>query len=302
LADEGIRRELESEMEGSLRGILENGWHTEEDFNALRLGLRVDEVLHEERSEFQDIAVYRSEFFGRILVLDGLIMLTERDEFVYHEMLTHVPLCSLPEPKSALVIGGGDCGCLREILKHESIERAVLCEIDRRVTEVSAEHFPWVEAVAQDPRVELVFDDGVAYMEARQGEFDLVIVDSTDPIGAAVGLFLRDFYAKVAKSLRPGGVMVAQTESPHYSAALCGKIRREMREAFAHVDSYLGFIPTYPSGCWSWSYASNDTKWDSYLDEERAARIAQSTRYYNPQLHRAAFALPNFARDAFEGE
>ncbi len=301
MTDEGIRREIESEMEGSLRGILEDGWHTEEDFDAVRLGLRIDEVLHQERSEFQDIAVYASKFFGKILVLDGLVMLTERDEFVYHEMLTHVPLCSMPHPKSVLVIGGGDCGALREILKHESIERAVLCEIDRRVTEISREHFDWVDAVAEDPRVELVFDDGVAYMEARQGEFDLVIVDSTDPIGPAVGLFLRDFYAKVAQSLKPGGVMVAQTESPHYSASLCGKIRREMREAFTHVDSYLGFIPTYPSGCWSWSYASKDHKWDSYLDEARAERIAQTTRYYNLQVHRAAFALPNFARDAFEG-
>lgn len=289
-------------MEGSLQGRLEDGWHTEEDFHALRLGLKVDAVLHEERSEFQDIAVYQSEFFGKILVLDGLIMLTERDEFVYHEMLTHVPLCSMPNPKSALVIGGGDCGALREILKHESVERAVQCEIDRRVTEVSREHFSWVDGVAEDPRVELVFDDGVAFMQARQGEFDLVIVDSTDPIGPAVGLFLREFYAEVAKSLKPGGVMVAQTESPFYAASACGKIRREMREAFAHVDSYLGFIPTYPSGCWSWSYASNHQRWDAYLDEARAQHIAQTTRYYNPQVHRAAFALPNFARDAFEND
>ena len=200
------------------------------------------------------------------------------------------------------MIGGGDCGCLREILKHESVERAVLCEIDRRVTEVSREFFPWAEAVTQDSRTELVFEDGVAYVEAHPNEFDLVIIDSTDPIGPAVKLFLRDFYSSVARCLRAGGVMAAQTESPFYSPTLLGRIRKEMSESFSRLAFYLGFIPTYPSGCWSWAHASNGLPHDAYFDEERAERIARSCRYYNPAIHRAAFALPDFVRQALRGD
>jgi spermidine synthase len=286
------------EMTGEMRGGLSEGWHTEQGFGAVRLGLRVSSLLHEEQSEYQKISVCESEFFGRILFLDDLIMLTERDEFVYHEMITHVPLCGIKNPRRVLVIGGGDCGCLREILKHESVERAVLCEIDERVTGVCREFFPWVRDVVGDPRVELAFADGVAHVKEHPQEYDLVIVDSTDPIGPAVNLFRREFYASVARCLKPGGVMVAQTESPFYSPKVLGRIKTELAEAFRWVEFYLGFIPTYPSGCWSWAHASNDRAHDAYFDEARAERLARSCRYYNPAIHRAAFALPNFARAA----
>ncbi len=289
-------------MSGEMRGGRSEGWHIEEGFGAVRLGLRVSALLHEEQSEYQKIAVCESEFFGRILFLDDLIMLTERDEFVYHEMITHVPLCGIKAPKRVLVIGGGDCGCLREILKHPSVERAILCEIDERVTEVCKEHFPWVEKVTADPRVELAFADGVAHVEEHPAEYDLVIVDSTDPIGPAVNLFRHEFYTRVAKCLRPGGVMVAQTETPFYAPEVVGRIRAELSTAFRFVDFFLGFIPTYPSGCWSWAYASNDGPYDAYFDELRAREVARSCRYYNPEIHRAAFSLPNFARTAINGE
>jgi len=295
------RRAIEAEMAASLRGVLQDGWHTEEDFGAVRLGLKVDEVLHRERSPFQEIAVYRSDFFGKILVLDGLVMLTERDEFVYHEMLTHVPLTTLEDPRRVLVIGGGDLGCVREVLKHDSVEQVVLCEIDRRVTEVCRDHFPWVGPALDDPRLQTVFGDGVAYVREHPGRFDLVIVDSTDPVGPAVGLFLREFYREAAKALRPGGVLTAQTESPHYSPRLVRRIYTELRAAFTHVDGYLGFIPTYPSGCWSWAWASSDHRRTDFFDRPRAERIARDCHYYDPEVHEAAFALPGFARRAIDG-
>jgi spermidine synthase len=283
-------------------GSFDGQWLTEEDQGAMRFGIRVDSVLYEERSPYQRIRVCDSRFFGRVLTLDDLVMLTERDEFVYHEMLVHVPLCSIPDPRSVAVIGGGDCGCIREALKHPTIERVVLCELDERVTRVCEEWFSWVRECARDRRVELVFDDGVRFIERRAAEFDLIVIDSTDPIGPAVGLFQGDFYRSVAKALKPGGVMTAQTESPHWDPRGIASIYHQMRQAFGHIATYLGFIPTYPSGCWSWAYASNDRRPDAHFDRARAERIGASCHYYNADLQRAAFALPNFARRAVNGE
>lgn len=286
-------------MEAS--GFFDGSWFTEEDFGAIRLGIRVRERLHREESEFQEIAVYDTGFFGRMLTLDGCVMFTERDEFVYHEMLTHVPLVTIPEPTDVLVIGGGDCGILREALKHPSVRRAVLSEIDPRVTEVCAEHFPWVDAVRRDPRTTLAFEDGVAFIERHAATFDLIVIDSTDPVGPAVGLFQREFYAKVARALKPGGVMVAQTESPHWAAGVVTDIYREIGHAFADVHAYMGYIPTYPSGSWCWAYASNGRTPTAFVDRDRARAIAESCLYYNLDIQSGAFALPTFAAQTVEG-
>jgi spermidine synthase len=286
-------------MEAS--GFYDGRWFTEEDFGAIRLSMRVYERLHVERSEYQEIAVYDTGFFGRVLTLDDCVMFTERDEFVYHEMLTHVPLVTIPEPKDVLVIGGGDCGILREALKHPSITRAVQCEIDERVTAVCDEYFPWVDDVKRDPRTTLAYEDGVAFIERHAGEFDLIVIDSTDPVGPAVGLFQREFYAKVARALKPGGVMVAQTESPHWAAGVVSDIYREIGHAFDEVHAYMGYIPTYPSGAWCWAYASNGRTPSRFVDRERAARVAESCLYYNTDIQTAAFALPTFAARAMGG-
>ncbi len=283
-------------------GGAEGEWFYEEDQRSTRLGIRVRAHLHSERSHWQKIDVYESAFHGRFLTLDDLMMLTERDEFVYHEMLVHVPLCAMPEPRSVLIIGGGDCGCIREILRHPSVERIVQCEIDERVTRVCETFFDWVGPAIADPRVELVFDDGVAYVEAHPEEFDLVIVDSTDPIGPAVGLFLSDFYAKVRRCLRPGGVLCAQTESPFWNDRALGAIVRQMRTVFDRVHTYWGGIPTYPSGSWTWTWASADRSPGAFFDDERAKRIETATRYWNRSIQDACFALPNFAQRALSGE
>ncbi len=284
------------------RGSFDGSWHTEESPFASRLGIHVTERLHEERSSLQKITVYDSGFFGRVLTLDDIVMFTERDEFVYHEMLVHVPLCSIPDPRSVLLIGGGDCGCLREVLKHSCIESVVQCEIDERVTRVCENWFPWVREAISDPRVELVFDDAVRYIEKQNDAFDLVIVDSTDPTDAAVGLFLSDFYKKVARGLRRGGVMTAQTESPHWDSQLVPTLYAQIRQAFSCVSTYLGGVPTYPSGTWSWAYASMERRPHDYLDRTRSESVCASCRYYNSELHHAAFVLPNFVRRLLAGE
>jgi spermidine synthase len=283
-------------------GNFDGQWLTDEDRDGMRFSIRIDSVLYEERSSHQRIRVYDSKSFGRVLALDDVVMLTERDEFVYHEMLVHVPLCSIPHPRSVAVVGGGDCCCVREALKHPSIERVVLCELDERVTRVCEEWFPWVRECTADRRVQLVFDDGVRFIEPRAGEFDLVVIDGTDPIGPAARLYQADFYRKVATALKPGGVMTAQTDSPHWRPKGVASIYHELRHAFGRVATYLGFVPTYPSGCWSWAYASNDRGPDGHFDRARAERIASSCRYYNAELQRAAFALPNFAGRAVRGE
>ncbi|MEM7262670.1 MAG: polyamine aminopropyltransferase [Planctomycetota bacterium] len=281
-------------------GTFDGSYVTEEAYGA-RFSLRIRRLLHEERSSFQKIAVYESEEFGNVLTLDDLVMLTERDEFVYHEMLTHVPLLSLSDPKSVLIIGGGDCGCIREVLRHP-VERIVQCEIDERVTRVCEEHFPWVREVVADSRVELVFDDGAEFLRRHRGEFDLVIIDSTDPTGPALGLFTPEFYRSAAASLRPGGALVAQTESPHYAPELVGRIYERIGTAFAHTHLYVGSIPTYPSGYWTWAYASNDRQPHDDFDEERAVQIGDECLYYQPELQRGAFALPAFVKRALAGD
>ena len=168
-----------------LHGRVSGDWYYEENAGTTRFGIRVTEKLHEERSAFQKLVVYETAFFGRVLTLDDVVMLTERDEFVYHEMLVHVPLCSMPEPRRVLIVGGGDCGALREALKHPNLERVVQCDIDERVTRVSEKFFPWVGKTLTDPRAELVFGDGIDYVKRHATSFDLVVVDSTDPVGPA---------------------------------------------------------------------------------------------------------------------
>jgi spermidine synthase len=296
------RELLEDGVLPGARGFVDGDWYFEEDCGATRRGLLVEQLLHEEQSPFQTIRVYETPFFGRVLTLDDIVMLTERDEFVYHEMLVHVPLCSLEAPRSVLIVGGGDCGCLREVLRHDGVERVVQCDIDERVTRICERWFPWAEPAVADSRTELVFSDAIAYVAEHPESFDIVIVDGTDPKGPAVGLFTTEFYASVARALRPGGVMTAQTESPHWDAGMVGAIYQQIRGAFTQVASYLCAIPSYPSGCWTLAYAANERTHGQYFATDRAAAIAESSLYYNAAVHHAAFALPGFAARAVAGE
>lgn len=290
---------IQQEDEPEARGFLDGEWYIEETRAAVRQSIRIGKTLHQEQTAYQKIAIYDTPFFGKLMTLDDIVMLTERDEFIYHEMLVHVPLCSIKHPRRVMIVGGGDCGCLREALKHPQIEEVVQVDIDRRVTDVSAQYFDWIVPAIKDPRATVLFEDGVRYIREHPGQFDLVIIDSTDPEGFALDLFLADFYRQVRACLKPGGVMTAQTESPHWSAQMVSAIYGELNTAFESVSAYLASVPTYASGLWTLAYCSAGPR--APKDHERSKTIGQDCRYYNEAVHDACFALPNFVRRAVMG-
>jgi spermidine synthase len=269
-------------------------WATEAQTEDMRLSLRIRRVVHQERTSYQDLAVYDTAQYGRALFLDGTVQTTEADEFAYHEALVHVPLFAHPAPRGVLIIGGGDGGAVREALKHPTVERVHLVEIDDRVVEVARRHLAFNSAALDDPRVRVIIADGIRYVAATAERYDVVIIDSTDPVGPAVGLFTASFYSAVRRTLNPGGLLVAQTESPFIHQAVIRRAVTAMREAFPVCRLYLGAVPTYPSGLWSYTIGSDG------VDPSAPARPAPpgfAAKYYTSEVHRAAFALPPFVAD-----
>jgi len=271
-------------------------WFLERHTDDVGLALRIKRHLTHRRSRYQTIDVFDTYAYGRVLTLDRLIMLTERDEAAYHEMLVHVPMLTHPDPRSVLVVGGGDGGVLRELLRHPTLERAVQVEIDSDVVEVSREFFEWAKEAYEDPRVELVIGDALDYAKGKSGEFDLVIVDSTDPVGPAVGLFESSFYRDVHKALSDDGIMTCQMGSPFYSAERIGDVLAVLSRIFADTGLYLTHVPGYPSGVWGLGIASKGPQVLSGPDEVRYNTIAGVLRYYNPAVHRGSFILPEYLR------
>ncbi len=271
-------------------------WFVENYDDRASLGLKCSEKIHEEQSEFQKIEVFKTDFFGNLLTLDGLVMLSEKDEFVYHEMITHMPMCTHKNPKRVLVVGGGDGGAIREILKHPSVEEAVLCEIDERVVRVCQKYFPSTASkLEEDSRVKLSFEDGFKFMERHENYFDVIITDSSDPIGPGVELFKENYYRLVKKALRKGGIMVSQSESPWFYEDTMNSMTSAMCSVFEHVETYIAMIPLYPSGFWTISFASDEHTLKEF-DMVRSMKIAETSKYYNPDIHRGALALPNFVK------
>ncbi len=274
-------------------------WYTEKHSENVGITMKVTETLFSGKSEFQQLDIVQTLEYGKMMLLDGLVMVTERDEFVYHDMIAHPALFTHPNPKKVLVIGGGDGGSIREIMKHPGVEQAILCEIDGLVIEKSIELLPSMacEIDGSNSRVKLHVDDGLAYIRDHQNEFDVILVDSTDPIGPAVGLFEEDFYRLVHGALKEDGIMVAQSESPFYHADIQKAMYGNLRNVFPIVEMYQAFIPTYPSGLWSFAFASKKYHPVNDFDQQRAANRGFHTRYYNEQLHLGAFMLPTFARE-----
>nr|WP_320114855.1 polyamine aminopropyltransferase [uncultured Desulfuromonas sp.] len=274
-------------------------WYTEKHSENVGITMKVTETLFSGKSEFQQLDIVQTLEYGKMMLLDGLVMVTERDEFVYHDMIAHPALFTHPDPKKVLVIGGGDGGSIREIMKHPGVEQAILCEIDGLVIEKSIELLPSMacDIDGSNPRVKLHVDDGLAYIRDHQNEFDVILVDSTDPIGPAVGLFEEDFYRLVHGALKEDGIMVAQSESPFYHADIQKAMYGNLRNVFPIVEMYQAFIPTYPSGLWSFAFASKKYHPVNDFDQQRAANRGFHTRYYNEQLHLGAFMLPTFARE-----
>jgi len=269
-------------------------WFTEDQVPGLRLSCRVTRVLHQEQTPFQHLAVLETGIFGRVLTLDGIIQTTEHDEFIYHELIAHIAMCAHGgDPRRVLIIGGGDGGTMREVLRHRQVSACHLVEIDERVVAVSREYLPALSAAMDDPRAQVIIADGIQYVRDMQEEYDLIMVDSTDPIGPAVGLFSAEFYAGVHRALRADGMCVAQTESAFHNAGWFPAIFGRISQNFPITRPYLGAIPSYPGGPWSFTVGSK-----VYDPAEPVRPPPGDLRYYSLELHRAAFALPNYVARA----
>src|SRR5690606_5756208 len=278
-----------------------NNWYTEVfSASGSAFGLQVTKKLDEVQSPFQKIEMYETTHFGNLMVIDDVIMLSSRDNFLYHEMLSHPVLFTHADPKNVVIIGGGDCGTLREVLKHPGVESVTQIDIDEQVTRMSEKYFPELCASNNDPRATLKFDDGIKYMrDAAPESVDVIIVDSTDPIGPGEGLFNRAFYESCLKALRPGGILVQQSESPLIHMPLLKAMRDAMTDAgFADLQSLLFPQMVYPSGWWTCTLARKDAKFDGFR-VKAAQNPAFETQYYNAEVHQAAMALPNFVKKAF---
>lgn len=270
-----------------------NLWFSELQTKSIMLSLSATKLLHLEKTAYQELALIENPELGRVLLLDSVIQTSTRDEFVYHEMITHVPMNTHPKPRKVLVIGGGDGGTVREIIKHPTVEEVILAEIDDRVIWAAREYLPEISVGLSDPRVKIHVGDGNVFVRENENTFDLIIVDSTDPVGPGEVLFSKDFYGAVARALKEDGLFVAQTESPFYNADLIGRVQRDLSSIFPVSRLYLATIPTYPGGLWSFSLASK--KYDPLEVDETDFR-SSDTKYYSPQVHLAAFALPPFVR------
>ncbi|HEY8530711.1 MAG TPA: polyamine aminopropyltransferase [Limnochorda sp.] len=272
-------------------------WFTEKQTPVLTIGLKVRRLLEYRQTGYQELAVLETEQYGRMLALDGIIQTTEVDEPSYHEMIVHVPMATHPRPRRVAVVGGGDGGSIREVLKHPTVEEAVLIEIDPEVIEASKRWLPSLSSALDDERVQVVAADGREYMErAARGElprFDVVIVDSTDPIRAAEGLFSQPFYQAVRDALNPDGILVAQTESPWVNQDWVKGAYQAMSQVFPLVRLYLSVVPTYPAGLWSFTLGSLGP--DPLKPQGQPPQGA--CRYYTPELHQAAFVLPAFVQE-----
>ena len=286
-------------------GYSKNIWFTDRDAD-IALSLRHAGILLSQASKFQKVEILNTYGYGKMLVLDGTVMCTERDEQVYHEMITHVALLTAPNPERVLVIGGGDGGAAREVLRHPAVSQVVVVEIDEAVVEACKAHLPTMGASFGDPRVRLQIGDGMDYIEACGDKaFDLIIVDATDPVGPAKGLFTDRFYSEVYRCLRPDGMMVAQTEPPALYSETFKEIYRRQRSIFGagKVHCYIASIPTYTTGMLSFSYASKGTAHpvvDFDRDASRAFARQHPLKYYNEEVHLAAFSLPTFIKELLE--
>lgn len=266
-------------------------WYTEKQTEYFGITAQIKETLVREKTEYQDLAIIDTLEFGRMLVLDGMVMTTIRDEFVYHEMIAHPALVTHPNPKRVLVVGGGDGGVIREILKHPQVEEAVLVEIDGKVIEYSKKFLPEIAGKLDDPRVQVIVGDGYKHIHDNKNQYDVIIVDSTEPVGPAVQLFEKGFYQGIYDALKEDGIFVAQTDNPWFKGELTAKVFRDVKEIFPIVHVYQANVPTYPSGLWTFTLGS---KVHDPLNVDANAIPEFESRYYSPRLHHAAFSLPRF--------
>ena len=277
-------------------------WFSEKFTPYAMMSIQVDRQLFSGQSDYQRIDVFDSKEFGRILVIDGYLMLTERDEFIYHEMMVHVPMAVHPEVRTVLVIGGGDGGIVRELTRYDTIEQIDMAEIDEKVVAVSRQYLPFTAGKLNDPRLSIHYQDGHQYVGQCENKYDLIIIDSTDPFGPGERLFTRKFYENCRKALHVDGIMVNQHESPFYEedALAMQRAHTGIVEFFQISQVYQAHIPTYASGHWLFGFASNHYHPLFNLRAEEWNNLKIETGYYNTDLHRGAFALPNYVKKMLE--
>ena len=262
------------------------------------IAIKIKEVLFSDQSPFQKVEILDSDSaLGKILTLDDLMMTTEGDEFFYHEMISHIPMMNHKNPKSVLVIGGGDGGTVREVLKHSTVEKVVLCEIDGMVIDVCKKYLPTIAGKLDDPRVEILVEDAIEFIKSKENEYDIVLIDSTDPMGPGEGLFTEEFYTNVKKSLKKGGIVAAQSESPVVNKEEIKKMYSLLKKVFPITSTFTSPIPTYPGGYWAWAFCSEEVEPLSYIDEARCEDVTKTCKVYNKEYHQARFALPNMLKE-----
>lgn len=274
-------------------------WFTENHTESIKFSIKIKQHLVTEQSEFQKIDILDSVELGRILVLDGFLMLTEKDEYIYHEMIVHVPMATNPDIKRVLVIGAGDGGTIRELTRFKTVEHIDMVEIDRRVVELCREYLPQTACKLDDPRVHIYYEDGLKFVRGKQNEYDLIIVDSTDPFGPGEGLFTKEFYGNCYKALKEDGILVNQHESTFYTsyANSMKRAHSRIKSTFPVALVYQAHIPTYPSGHWLFGFASKKFDPRADLKADWWNSLGIKTRYYNTILHTGCFAIPNNVRD-----
>nr|WP_118135128.1 polyamine aminopropyltransferase [Oceanicella sp. SM1341] len=276
-----------------------SAWSVEELHADHRQALRIGTLIYDSETAHQRIKVFENPRFGRIMTLDGVVQVTEGDEFIYHEMMAHVPIFAHGAARRVLIIGGGDGGMAREALRHTEVEKVTMVEIDAGVVEFSKKYLPGISAGAfEDPRLELVIADGAAFVAETTEEFDVIIVDSTDPIGPGEVLFTETFYGRAKRCLSPGGILVTQNGVPFMQGEELTNTMRAFRALFRDATCYLATIPTYAGGPMAMGWGSDGTSRGASIEEldERFRAAGFETRYYSPEVHHAAFALPGYVR------
>lgn len=279
-------------------------WYTELHTKNVRFSIKIDKPVITVDGDFQRIDVFDSQEFGRVLVLDGYLMITEKDEFIYHEMITHVPMAVNPDIKNVLVIGAGDGGTIRELTRYNTIENIDMVEIDKAVVDVCKEYFPQTASKLTDSRVNIFYEDGLKYVRRKNNEYDLIIVDSTDPFGPGEGLFTKEFYGNCYTALKDNGILINQHESPYYSddAKAMSRTHKQIQAVFPVSTVYQVHIPTYPSGHWLFGFASKGLKPVEDLKADSWNSLNFNTKYYNTDVHKGAFYLPNYVKELLNDE
>lgn len=266
--------------------------------NGYGIAIKKKSTLFSEQSEFQKVEIIESDStLGKFLTLDDLMMCTEGDEFYYHEMISHIPMMHHKAPKSVLVIGGGDGGTIREVLKHKTVEKVVLCEIDGMVIDACKKYLPTMACELDNPKVEIKVEDAIEFIKDKNDEYDIILIDSTDPMGPGEGLFTEEFYTNAKKSLKEGGILCAQSESPVAQKDAIEKMYKLLKKVFPITSTFTSPIPTYPGGYWAWAFCSEEVEPLSYYAEDREEDIVKTCKIYNKDYHYARFALPNYLKE-----